>query len=442
MTADGRPLLLDFNLSVDAALPAWKVGGTLPYMPPEELANLASRKAGPHPFRYDARSDLFSLGIIVYELLTGELPFGAIPRDGPLDQLANGLRQQQARGPLPIRSLNRQVDRQLARLVESCLAFEPERRPQTAQQLADAFRRALSPVRRGRRWIGIHRAQASGVGLALLTVFVAASLFFALRPPYAVRQFRLGLDHLGQGEYSLAVDALDSSIRANPTSGRALFARGRAYQRLGQFQAAFHDYDSAEQLAPSPVLYACKGYCLNRSKFHKDAIAAYHSALKAGYDRPALLYSNIGFSHFMLGEIDEAEKNFRRALQLDGALATARYWMLNVFLRRAMQAQPVPDAALVDAAKAVEIGPPSATLYHVVAALYAIAARKNPKLVQPAVEYVGKAVQCGCNPRAFTSDTSFSALERESSFLDALKKPSLVVQPPPAVQLLDPLDAL
>ena len=44
--SEGRPLLLDFNLSIDAGLPAWKVGGTLPYMPPEELANLVRSQGG------------------------------------------------------------------------------------------------------------------------------------------------------------------------------------------------------------------------------------------------------------------------------------------------------------------------------------------------------------------------------------------------------------
>ena len=182
MTAEGQPLLLDFNLSVDAALPAWKVGGTLPYMPPEELANLVRKKSDPHSFRYDPRSDSFSLGVIVYELLTGKLPFGSIPRDGPLEEIANGLREQVAKGPRPIRPLNRQIDRRLARLVESCLAFDPERRPQTAQQLADAFREELSLVRRGRRWVGNHRGLVSTLGVILLTMTVATCAFFCASP--------------------------------------------------------------------------------------------------------------------------------------------------------------------------------------------------------------------------------------------------------------------
>src|SRR5262249_55620958 len=70
----GRPLLLDFNLSADAAAVPAHLGGTVPYMAPEQLeAFLARRPAG--AARLDARADLFSLGVILYELLTGRHPF-------------------------------------------------------------------------------------------------------------------------------------------------------------------------------------------------------------------------------------------------------------------------------------------------------------------------------------------------------------------------------
>ena len=192
MTPEGRPLLLDFNLSIDSRLAAWKVGGTLPYMAPEELAHLAAQEAASRLPRFDPRSDIFSLGVIVYELLAGKLPFGSIPKNCALDEAARQLRRQQGVGPRPIRELNPRADRRLTRLVESCLAFEPERRPETAEQLAAAFRRELSVARRGRRWVGNHRGLVLGSAATSLSLCLAVMLFFAMCPPYSTRQLQLG----------------------------------------------------------------------------------------------------------------------------------------------------------------------------------------------------------------------------------------------------------
>ncbi len=439
MTIEGRPLLLDFNLSIDSRLPAWKIGGTLPYMAPEELAKLANRQSESHASHYYPRSDLFSLGVIFYELLTGTLPFGAIPRNLPLEEAANQLCKQQAAGPRPIRELNGRVDRRLARLVESCLAFEPEQRPETARQLTVAFRRELSAARRGRRWIGNHRGLVLGMCAVLLSLIFAVSLFLALRPPYSLRQYQIGLQHLDHDEYAEAVDCLTDSIRSNPDSGETLSARGRAYQRLGEFQLAFQDYTSANRLESSPILNACRGYCLSRIKSYKAAMAMYDLALEAGYDRPALLHNNIGYSCLMLGQLAEAEKHFQRAVQLDGNLQAAHYNMMMLLLRRALQGQPVSKTALVHAAKAIEIGPRTADLYRRVSALYATAAKQDLTLIQPAIEYVGKAVELGARPEAFASGPRYSAFQKEPAFHDALSRPASESKPAKAVQLVDPL---
>lgn len=438
VTPEGRPLLLDFNLSIDSHRAAWKVGGTLPYMAPEELANLARQEAESRAPSYDPRSDIFSLGVIVYELLTGKLPFGAIPKNCSVSEAASQLRRQQTDGPEPIRELNDRADRGLTRLVESCLAFDPDCRPETAEELAAAFHRELSLPRRGRRWIGNHQGLVSGLIAALLSILLATVLFFAMRPPYSARQLQLGLHCLDRGKYAEAIDYLGNSLYADPTSSEALFARGRAYQRLGEFQMAFQDYDSAYQLNRSPMISACRGYCLGRVKSYKAAIAMNDLALKQGYDRPALLYNNTGYCHLMLGQLNEAEKYLLHAIRLDDNLQAAHYNMIMVSLKRATHDLP-PKAAFIHAARAIEIGPPTTDLCRSVADLYAVAARYDSALVQPASGYVAKAIEYGTPPSIFLSDALYSTLRNVPAFHDALRRTVSIKSQTKATQLIDPL---
>src|SRR5262249_31144203 len=74
ITDEGQPMLLDFNLAEDTKLRGSAagalVGGTLPYMAPEQFETLRTGKGAA-----DVRADLFSLGVILYELLSGRPPF-------------------------------------------------------------------------------------------------------------------------------------------------------------------------------------------------------------------------------------------------------------------------------------------------------------------------------------------------------------------------------
>ena len=83
LTDDGQPMLLDFGVSEDlkvrATAPGATVGGTLPYMSPEHLRSVRDRTPAT-----DARSDVYALGIILFELLTGESPFRQ--PDGELEE--------------------------------------------------------------------------------------------------------------------------------------------------------------------------------------------------------------------------------------------------------------------------------------------------------------------------------------------------------------------
>ena len=90
--------------------------GTPAYMAPEQL----------HGQTPDARTDVFSLGVIAYEMLLGDLPFGA----GSVAEVALG----QARG-VPAGELDT-LPPLLARAVRAALAHDPDRRPPSPQALA------------------------------------------------------------------------------------------------------------------------------------------------------------------------------------------------------------------------------------------------------------------------------------------------------------------
>ena len=437
MSPDGRPLLLDFNLSVDARRPDWRIGGTLPYMAPEELSPLCgeqdySPSCGP-------RSDLFSLGVILYELLTGRLPFGAIPCDGPVEEIAAGLRQEQAAGPRPIQEYNRQVDKRLSQLIDRCLAYDPELRPAKADEVAAALRRELTLSRRTGRWLAAHRRLVLAVASAALALLLGTAAFFILRPPFAVRQYQQGLTCFEAGQYNLALDCLNASLQADPRGSDVLAARARVYQRRGNFQLAFVDYDTASQLTPSPRIDACKGYCLSRLAQYDLAARLYIQSLEGGYESPAV-WNNLGYSWLRLRRFTDAEACLRRAIQADDTLQAAHHNLALVFLQRAYAGKAIPAEAFAHARRAVEIGPASGELFRDLANLYALAGKQDAARAQAAIGYVAKAVDFGIEAETFKSDPAFSGLEQNPAFREAIAARGVVQKPVEALQLIDPSD--
>src|SRR6516225_4652547 len=132
LTAEGAPVLVDFGLALgeDQAGGPEKgtVFGTPKYMSPEQAAGAAHR--------IDGRTDVYSLGVVLYEMLTGRVPF----RAAHLQEL---LRQVRDDEPQPPRQLVGDIPPELGRACLKALAKRQEDRYSTAADFAADLRRVL-----------------------------------------------------------------------------------------------------------------------------------------------------------------------------------------------------------------------------------------------------------------------------------------------------------
>ena len=146
VAADGSPKLADFNISfcskVEGATPAAYFGGSLPYMSPEQLEAFNpehERRASD----IDQRSDIYSLGVVLWELLTGERPFHDPPmRSGWVAGLDEMVARRRARLDKP---LPNNLPSGLNETLRRCLAADPAERFATAGQLARQLEICLQP---------------------------------------------------------------------------------------------------------------------------------------------------------------------------------------------------------------------------------------------------------------------------------------------------------
>ncbi len=247
-----RTVVMDFGLAHDLSIDsssgdttatvvplhtvAGVILGTPAYMAPEQFE--PGRPVSP-------ATDIYALGIILYELVTGIQPYSANTPIAAAIRRAQHLK--------PASSVQHAVPRHWDRIIDRCLEPEPEKRFQSAADVAKALRAGpanLANIRSDRPWV-----------IRIAYVLIAASLSWSgfvwwqarqqYHPsPEALHWYDTGLSALREGNYTRATRSLDAALSRDPHFAMAHVRMAEAWSNL-DFQS-----DAQRELL---IRHACGG---------------------------------------------------------------------------------------------------------------------------------------------------------------------------------------
>lgn len=323
---DGSPSVLDFGLARPAGMTELLVSttgqilGTLPYMSPEQTRG--------SPDDIDIRTDVYSLGIVLYEMLTGQYPY---PVDGQLPDVLRHIAESSPHPPSrvwtpasgiftrsdaerPRRNTACPVDEDLDTIVFKALAKEKDRRYQTALDLARDIRHYLAgePIeaRRDSTWYVIRKTMKRH-----RAAVVAAVAFVLLLAAWGAA-ITVGYSH----ERELNKTLNDESLRTAQQRDRALAAEARAKKRFGQIRSMAESFlfDFHDAIKDLPGSTEAREFVVTRALAYLDRLAresgddaSLMRDLIAGYVKVGDVQGGVGTAN--LGDTQGAISSYEQA---------------------------------------------------------------------------------------------------------------------------------
>ena len=257
----------NFNLTASSV-------GTCTHMAPEQFDDAK---------RVDVRADIYSFGVMLYQMLTGNLPF--------VGQTWLELEQMHRTQDPPHLT---DADPRLTTIIQTCLEKDPRDRFADFQQVRD--------------WLG--------------EVYESLTGSLAPQPACGTELTSAEWNNKGSslgnlGRHEEAIACYDHALGLNPQFVPAWFNKGVALYALGQVQEAVACYDRALGLNPaSEQAWSNKGVALKALGRTEDAVVCYERALELN-PRYANAWVNKGVALRAVGRTPDALKHYERAIQLN-----------------------------------------------------------------------------------------------------------------------------
>jgi tetratricopeptide (TPR) repeat protein len=343
--------------------------------------------------KFDPRCDVYSLGAVLYELLTGRLP--AEPKNA--ERLSPAAYQpwlecKRARPEAPVQA---GVDSRLMAVVLKCLEFDPAARYASAAELAAELRTFLERAARPRVMRKRARRAVLAAAVAVLVLGGGAWAYVGTRPLTVEQLYRRGLAEYEQGKYDEAVETFSLCLERRSGWTEALFGRGQALLRLQKWSEARTDFTAMRDADPAWG-DALAGYCSMRLREDFDAFTKFMAARREGLrDIGVLLnYARVESNRQRHAE---AIKLYDEILAIDSAnvLAYRNRGLAYVAIAWSDKNKTVDGKALADADECCRLEPNSIESACCAAIIYGEAARKDARFQEKAVSYLNEALRKG-----------------------------------------------
>lgn len=329
--------------------------GTPAYMAPEQWRGE----------NLDERTDIYAVGCVLYEMLTGHPPFRASTFDG--------FHRQHLKAVIPKLEGGQHWARSIDTLLTRCLAKAQTERFVTAsdllRQLALIYEQRFKELpkvvsisgeftaedysNRGSTYANLHQYDKAledltyaielnpefgpayynrgGVYYHLQRYVEALSDMtrsISVDPADAATAENRGVIYERMGRNDEALDDFNRAIELTPFSGQVFYNRGRIYRKLQHNQQALADFTRAIELEPTYVQpYITRGELYSEMQDFRRALADFNVVIELGAT-DAQDYINRGSVHAILRNFDKALDDFQSALQLNPQNARARMGML------------------------------------------------------------------------------------------------------------------